>query len=1371
MISKGQIPLEIHETLKLVEITTPFGQNFNNLLQKFVADMFSKPLDPRVSKYREVLQYDTNKPVRFILSCVDVDNAWYLRNSNPTTIILSQKLFQGSDALVKTDADLMALLSHEFVHAQINTLFGNSNNSKIEEGLAYTFPMDILFANGKNPEHIQSLYKRLLKNVKTTFDGLVDNHPLPDTINTITEDYLAFLRREKGQFPQNLNIPLKDILPDLYQPAKHISWVQSHLNQADFDNLDNMGKIGVIKSMLQVINPVLPVRIRDLRNVIQTLSLNEQETDILADECLLFLANHGETFGGGLYASVTRYKPLGRLKAISEPTKELIASTSLLEAHNAACKMVKAVANEPLFKSNKYFLQQLDWPQFEYPDLDSRKKKKISWQRLRVYAKQDKMVLRAAFLMGLGQDPYLHLCLRKHPKLLLKIYSIPSEGFNQFDCFSRGPMDGSSTLDAFYANNSGVIESVDIHESKDSKNVKIRGRIAVKSLLANAENDFLKAKTSEDAENRLLQAVRIVDRLMPKTKRELIGLSNFEQNVKLFLSVNDTILMTNHRCVVEFVNRLGVLLDMHPKNVDLVREVYYSPQISTYVSEKHRDNHGILTANPFFLFLVDNQHKLGKELTMKCLEKGINFYDVVYYTDANQAGFVLKALNKIDPENPALLAKTWRELAELSKTITAPKLEHYFIVLNAMNLINNGVFPSYDDIISVLEANKVPFINESSELTNMLRNHLNRRIIDNMHTKDISVAVKDWKLLSSSDMLLPKAEHDMLTALYERIKPELAASLLEVKVNDPVIRQGLMEMVSKFIIDSNGKDDGTSSYCRTLKQFIGGLNISREYRPVLYDKIAKKIEAQRAVAYMLEDMAYEIKKSDWEKTPLAGIFGEGTVQLIRKRPDARRAVLEFLLKPYTIASANAVIKDLESELNSDGDNYTPFWMQKDEESQHKKVDLRVRIKTLYDNFWAASLEIRALIAKELIAPEGDLQACFDYVIGKMLKKGEAYLECYFRAYIDSLPEYQKHLALAAMMVATQRRRKTADLGEMLAVLLEIGPAEIKCGQAGESHLGVSDNLRPALKRLKFNADEPNRWDVFHLIDSIQGDLEANYGSKLGRTGRVCGSASLFIIVHQTMKDGQTYALALLRPYGKERANNGFNVLRSMVNKLGTEDNVGKVISELIEDANSRLDVETDTFMAKPQYLAGCEMYKDLSLPGFEVLVPACPVAGDGYFLMTLMPGVPFITLPEDEHKKKVAKAILTGELRNLLRGRFDSDRHGGNVLVDGTKISHIDLKALKLTEWSIEDLKQVSQLLLTVMPKCNDASNFADLVLTEQKKMHTEGQVIMPLTLEVQKALLSLGDYARYLNGEEIQDALFTAAVQAQDSPFLALLS
>lgn len=209
---------------------------------------------------------------------------------------------------------------------------------------------------------------------------------------------------------------------------------------------------------------------------------------------------------------------------------------------------------------------------------------------------------------------------------------------------------------------------------------------------------------------------------------------------------------------------------------------------------------------------------------------------------------------------------------------------------------------------------------------------------------------------------------------------------------------------------------------------------------------------------------------------------------------------------------------------------------------------------MYENFWSAPLEARAVIIarilKSVVNSEDDTQAeplrswelVFDIVMDNIIHPDDSSVEAkcardIMHSYIKSRSDYERELILSAMMVAN--RNIGADIGNVgkaLKLFLEnMGPAEIKLGQAIASHPDTPEGIKKELQQLKGAAYMPARWTVY---DWIKAEKIPEEFWKNRYLGEIMGGASYYV----TVALGEEEALRMLRPEAREKATKGFRVM-------------------------------------------------------------------------------------------------------------------------------------------------------------------------------------------------------------------------------------
>lgn len=1505
-LNGGEIPPLLMESWRLVPFESEAGQQFQQEVSAFAQALYETHAERnRGKKPNGLTLHDFQKhPVRFFLSKKKEPNAWFVLGSNPPIVVFTEGLFaspngeksknRGEEQVVCLPDEFALVLCHEITHMKVRSKYGNVANSKIEEGVAYALPLDILYSNNLNPELAPPFFEKLLNyhsKQRDFINELIDDHPTDENIQMILNNYLAYLRKEKGELkPKQSSEPYTEQSPifQAIKRAEHVSYIATQLQQIPgYAALPVANKLQTCKSLLQNLQEPYPIRIYDLAQEIGKIKAQvnpDQDKKLVhdfANTVLEFIEKNGY-LGEKLYTAISsllaskEMKVLGRLRKIQRAAREFVDSAAGEDDDNiVACAeaFVAAVEQEPLFETQegRAFLQKMPWPQFHFPDVDKFHKRKrrdkirkrngddfepheeqVSWLRVRELACEDENVAKAALLIGLGRDPAIHVALQGHKELAKKVYSEP--GFHRYDIpylvrqISGGPHDDSTTIDNLKLNEDGVILDINFENEIDSNIEHERFEIILTTLSELAVEDFENAKDDPEAAERLRSTASNLQVLYYSRGEQttfLFFLEQCEKNFDLFIDMNNG-LFYKIQLGKELVERFEVLSKLMKREElkNMIIEFYrrmdlcaiidnslasYDPVEFRSIKEDPPTEKLRIRWNPFIQFLQKDPCDLfTKEEQYDLLEHNLRNYLHTQLPAMNgkRARGVIEVLSGIMEQaghTEILQESTWKAYCRRvahNKHDGRPDLCQLMTLYRVVAVAYERT-PSLNEITEFVESAGSKTVRHLTSLTRKLQPIVTQKTANIASRKDLISAVRQWRLFSDSELFKPDKEYEYLTPMVERVSgegnPKMRMQLAEMllcgeRILVPKCRRSLITIWSGAVKEVYGEDDCSTHYRGEMQKLVERMqkSVSRIDHMELFGELAKQIQAQWDVGEDLETQGMQIGTEDFKNAPLAGTFSDTVIQLIRKAPDARDETLRYLMSPYSDESVSHYREEIKEFLEIDQDYQNHYYMgiRFIESQQAKRANIwhmnqktDQNLKHFYENFWAAPLEARAVIARELLIPteeshDGLHDKTFDYAIEKTFSDKGAYQEearHLIRAYVDALPDYQKHIALSAMMVAAEKTSyKGGSVGEALALFLEnMGPAETKAGQVAESHPNVPEDIRKDLRRLKFHADEPYRWDILRWIKNIQEPLVADYnryldqkslpkGNDLDHQGRVyvkrvadvLGSGSLFVAVEVEMSDGTKQVLALLRPHAQERAEAGFSTMRKMTENLGADHNMVETLQELIDGSNRKLEIETDCSAAPLQYGKACEMYNGatVSIDGENFRFAAADVTASGnqFFLMKKMKGTHFLDVPEKtpkqrEEKKKRAIAVLVVELNNILRGEFDNDRHGGNVKTGNHTIGHFDFKAMSLEKWSQEGFDQFAKILFNVIQKTQSVQEFTNTLLAEQKALRDRGSHVDPFVTEAQKAILSLGEYVRLLEPQDLQRVLLSALSQGID--------
>lgn len=857
---------------------------------------------------------------------------------------------------------------------------------------------------------------------------------------------------------------------------------------------------------------------------------------------------------------------------------------------------------------------------------------------------------------------------------------------------------------------------------------------------------------------------------------------------------------------------------------------------------------GVFHPNPYMNFLIrpgSNSFTVGevKDLLDEFLVRSGSFTKAAAEFDEKLAQAYLRPLTKIADQAQCMYTmrpKKWDTL--LSALSQEHATEPSFSLMKSLLyceaiLLLKRCKPTLDQAAAFAE------IMGSEAIIGTNMQHTMRKILEKevddfpervKKSSDLLHVVKQWKSLSGAGLMFPEQSNLALETLVERIiaigvdSPASAKESVELcetllageRVQNPQLRKQVVITWAKGLLTLHGIDLDEPGFHDRILEIAERIlaKVNRIDRTVMLNALCKRLETQHTLSLEIQRRLHRMSERDKENLPLFGGITDISLQTIRNDPEYRQRMILFLTSPLTEESCNNFLRggdQLEFAQPggkfklSDRENVENKKSREDEEeddddeeekSGKSKVDetqaFRRRIakqatRDFYMNFWAAPLELRAILIREmLVSPDTSIaridEKTFNFAIKRTFPADAKYgddARHFIRAYVDALPHFQKHLCLAALMAASEKTGagEQTRIGQALAFFLEsMGPAETKVGQGAQSHPLVPPDIRADLRRLKFSADEPNRWEVTEWVEHIREDSEQQYNGRnssshihIQHIGDTTGSGSLFVVVNVLMSDGAELVLSLLRPDALNRGHTGFSTLRRTAENLESAKSAAtETVRELIQQANGRLDIEVNCRLAHLQYANARDIYHGakvmLDEKEYRFSSPDVLASGDAYFLMTKIHGEHFIELPEQNEnekneKKQYAMANLVFELNNKLRGTFDCDRHGGNVkILRGMQtIGHFDFKAMALNEWSEEGFRQFSTLLVSALNGEKTVLQFFNDLLAQEKllreKLQVSGKQLDPYVMEVQKGLLTDGEYTHLLGRHELMRVVISA--------------
>lgn len=628
----------------------------------------------------------------------------------------------------------------------------------------------------------------------------------------------------------------------------------------------------------------------------------------------------------------------------------------------------------------------------------------------------------------------------------------------------------------------------------------------------------------------------------------------------------------------------------------------------------------------------------------------------------------------------------------------------------------------------------------------------------------------------------------------------------------PETRDRLFDIYAGDVSERLGKDDGSSGYQRRLSVYLKTLDDSRRkkwdvaateksglYGTMLSNSIAVAdkylllrrvsdlIVSQEQTSQMLKrSCQVSLNSDDMLYSYLYGIGVDYLTERMDKDSDMANRFIRFLNSKGEREDCEEISKYIESVVRAEARHRRH---RPEEISQIlKKVDSG-SCKILYENFWSAPLEARAVIIarilKSVVNSEDDTQAeplrswelVFDIVMDNIIHPDDSSVEAkcardIMHSYIKSRSDYERELILSAMMVAN--RNIGADIGNVgkaLKLFLEnMGPAEIKLGQAIASHPDTPEGIRKELQQLKGAAYMPARWTVY---DWIKAEKIPEEFWKNKYLGEIMGGASYYV----TVALGEEEALRMLRPEAREKATKGFRVIESTVEDLKRKEGqsefsyqeLTRSVQEMVVQAARMSEIETDHDRGQRQYEFAKDIYDGVTIRGgqetFSLKVMDWKVKGQNWIIMDRAKGQTYNALPEDTpeqiaYKKHFARSYILFEMTNILSGRkFDHDRHGAQLSVDTAtnKVGIYDTGAMALQDPAPEAQRTLGGIIYDVFKAAmsgQDAVSSFGLITGEKiEELHNQGQDTQYL-VEVKKGILALGDFFKILDRDDIRGIL-----------------
>ena len=258
-----------------------------------------------------------------------------------------------------------------------------------------------------------------------------------------------------------------------------------------------------------------------------------------------------------------------------------------------------------------------------------------------------------------------------------------------------------------------------------------------------------------------------------------------------------------------------------------------------------------------------------------------------------------------------------------------------------------------------------------------------------------------------------------------------------------------------------------------------------------------------------------------------------------------------------------------------------------------------------------------------------------------------------------------------------------------------------------------------------------------------------------------------------MSDGEILVCALIRPFADEQCQAGIAVAERFTKSLSEDDVTYAVFSDLTQFAAKRLETETNALLAPQLYGEAGRWYNNtrVTVEGqtFNFTTPKVLCSGEvfieeygtkiGFFLMEELPGSDLFGLTKNvspEEVRQVKLGTLTKEFHNILNGRFDSDRHGGQFRINLPTIGHLDFMATNPDlSWSSNDWDSLAKSVKNCIAfaETTPEQELGEIILNGLVDINSNSKLIA----EIKTALIALGDLLEGSTSGEIQSCLISA--------------
>lgn len=1112
-------------------------------------------------------------------------------------------------------------------------------------------------------------------------------------------------------------------------------------------------------------------------------------------------------------------KPMGRLQKLDIALKDFIQASDYPTASSSAERLLEVIKNEPLcnIEHGRNVLKKIAFSQFSFPDVDKLmrgRSQRLSWNNHIQFANRelkeaDSPIVEALLAMGI-HEPRLYSAMKQDIAVDFFTGRRPP--------LFRPPHYSSSEIGHLTFAEDRAVAVVLKHESIQTTTDGLRLFYTVQNaqkLFNSCMENLPPHPKDHDALVRLSLQMNELNKSQNalSIEEQLLGLAHIEKAPELFVQVNEERL--EDRTAQNIVkNRL---LKLKEQNPDLITRIGAALSTSrTQLSRMDQDaiylnvgrendaDHRPISSSPLLSFLLkDPDCKLSMEERQSLVSRTVAWEG---FLDAPLVSYDIASTEKLSPnmkQEYRLLLKelslcfpkesseritqiqTWNELdtciTELQ--LDTNPLGKEIVLIHSLLLYSNREQLSLPET-AALERILDIIIHPSSEwemperdITTVATKMIGKITdIPPKWSSDLRQACREWKTFYQAG-IMPHGEqdqylHDLLDEIANLPKADKKRQLYELlldsnrhdlkkynRIKDPDLRARLADNWSQAISEIYGKDDMTEDYVEKIFDHVTAIEsiIPRADQKDLLNRLSKAVMAQEQLSKRLGARVHSLTEQHFMNSDSLFMGIEGLDRIFQRQFHTRSLILQYLAQPVSEKTLRPLIDEAIE------------W-EKREATDINSLEklLTAQFKDLHKNFWALPLEVRTLLMKEILtpqnAPQSEIDNAFQTTLDLVFPDTEmhsAHARKWVNAYISATPQYAQHLLLSALLVAGQKSEDAQKgTGFAIASFLEsMGPAETKAGQAAQGHPQTPEDIRDDLIRLKTHADEPSRWELFSLLDDA---LDPETRASIHQVGNILGSASLFIAVEITTRDGDSAVLSLLRPNGCERAQFGFGLLEEMITNFDPDSQSFQVMRDIIRDSKDLIEIETNTSLAQHQRDTARSLYNNarvfINEEEVNFHVPSVVATGKQFIISEKAPGPHFIDLPSGSEREKFAKAILALELNTILSGLpFDNDRHGGNCRIEGNTVYHFDFGGMMLESPSERDLQELTDLVLLAGSGASSIDEFVERYFSRLREKTSEGEEIAPLLKRAQKALLSLAEYSHDLTPSDLKEIIYGA--------------